>query len=154
MAKITRYTLLSTLLLTAGVTSAFAGELVYTPINPCFGGHPLNSSHLLGTAQAQDDYKDPLASLGFGTSATSQQDEFSRIIRSSILSRVASQISDQIYGEKALDTGRVVTNDQTIEWSRAGNDINPTLSGSGGTSVITTSRILIVSGPLPEPTEH
>ena len=140
MASITRYMLLSSFLLTAGVHSATAGELVYTPINPSFGGHPLNSSHLLGIAQAQDKYKDPSAtSFGLGGAAT-QQDEFSRIIRSSILSRVASQISDQIYGEKSLESGRVIIDDQTIEWSRAGNDINLTLSGGGGTSVITIPR--------------
>ncbi|MGF7213632.1 curli production assembly/transport component CsgF [Skermanella aerolata] len=123
------------------MTSASAGELVYQPVNPSFGGFPGNSAHLLGVATAIDKYKDPSTSaLGFGTSATSQQDEFSRIIRSSILSRVASQISDQIYGEKALDSGRVIIDDQTIEWNRAGNDINLTLSGGGGTSVITIPR--------------
>ena len=34
-------------------SSAWAGTLVYTPINPSFGGDPLNSSHLLGLASAQ-----------------------------------------------------------------------------------------------------
>lgn len=141
MAKIMHYSLITALLLTASMTSVSAGELVYQPINPSFGGHPLNSAHLLGTAQAQDDYKDPSATnFGFGSTATSQQDEFSRIIRSSILSRVASQISDQIYGEKALDAGRVIIDDQTIEWNRVGSDINLTLSGGGGTSVITIPR--------------
>lgn len=141
MANMMRYALLSGLLLAAGMNSVSASELVYQPVNPSFGGFPGNSAHLLGTAQAQDDYKDPSSgNFGFGNSATSQQDEFSRIIRSSILSRVASQISDQIYGEKALDSGRVIIDDQTIEWNRAGNDINLTLSGGGGTSVITIPR--------------
>jgi curli production assembly/transport component CsgF len=39
-----------------GVTasaSAFASELVYHPVNPTFGGNPLNGSFLLSTAQAQ-----------------------------------------------------------------------------------------------------
>ena len=30
--------------------SAAAQELVYTPVNPSFGGNPFNSAHLLGTA--------------------------------------------------------------------------------------------------------
>jgi curli production assembly/transport component CsgF len=32
---------------------AFASELVYHPVNPTFGGNPLNGSFLLSTAQAQ-----------------------------------------------------------------------------------------------------
>jgi curli production assembly/transport component CsgF len=141
MAKITHYSLVTTLLLAASMTSVSAGELVYQPINPSFGGYPGNSSHLLGIASAIDQYKDPSAKdFGFGTSATSQQDEFSRIIRSSVLSRVASEISNRIYGENAVDTGRVVIDDQIIEWNRDGSNINLTLSGSGATSVISVPR--------------
>ena len=49
-----------------------ASELVYRPVNPSFGGNPLNSSHLLGTANAQNDYKDPAS--GSGSSGTSALD--------------------------------------------------------------------------------
>lgn len=49
--------LLLSLVLTAG--SAHAGELIYQPINPSFGGDPLNGSYLLNKAQAQNDTKDP-----------------------------------------------------------------------------------------------
>src|ERR1700742_1756144 len=41
-----------------GVTAsapAFASELVYHPVNPTFGGNPLNGSFLLSTAQAQGE---------------------------------------------------------------------------------------------------
>jgi hypothetical protein len=34
-------------------TSAFAGQLVYTPTNPTFGGNPLNGAFLLQQAQTQ-----------------------------------------------------------------------------------------------------
>lgn len=34
-------------------TSALAGQLVYQPTNPTFGGNPLNGSFLLSTAQTQ-----------------------------------------------------------------------------------------------------
>jgi curli production assembly/transport component CsgF len=33
--------------------SSFAGQLVYQPTNPTFGGNPLNGSFLLSTAQTQ-----------------------------------------------------------------------------------------------------
>jgi len=48
--------LLGGLLLSAG---ASATELVYTPVNPSFGGSPLNGAWLLGNAQAQNNKKDP-----------------------------------------------------------------------------------------------
>lgn len=35
--------------------SAFASEMVYHPVNPTFGGNPLNGSFLLSTAQAQGE---------------------------------------------------------------------------------------------------
>ncbi len=41
---------------------ASAGELIYQPINPSFGGDPFAGSYLLGKAQAQDTHKDPSAS--------------------------------------------------------------------------------------------
>jgi curli production assembly/transport component CsgF len=37
----------------AASAPAFASELVYHPVNPTFGGNPLNGSFLLSTAQAQ-----------------------------------------------------------------------------------------------------
>ena len=47
---------LAGLLLSSGLS---ATELVYTPVNPSFGGSPLNGAWLLGSAQAQNDKKDP-----------------------------------------------------------------------------------------------
>ena len=39
--------------------TAQAGELIYKPLNPSFGGDPFVGSYLLGKAQAQDTNKDP-----------------------------------------------------------------------------------------------
>ena len=39
-----------------GVVTAWATELVYTPINPSFGGNPLNGQFLLNEAQAQNNF--------------------------------------------------------------------------------------------------
>jgi curli production assembly/transport component CsgF len=41
-----------------GITAsapALASEMVYHPVNPTFGGNPLNGSFLLSTAQAQGE---------------------------------------------------------------------------------------------------
>jgi curli production assembly/transport component CsgF len=36
-------------------SSVLASEIVYHPVNPTFGGNPLNGSFLLSTAQAQGE---------------------------------------------------------------------------------------------------
>lgn len=40
-------------LVTLTTAPAMAGQLVYQPTNPTFGGNPLNGSFLLSTAQTQ-----------------------------------------------------------------------------------------------------
>ncbi|MFV0282428.1 MAG: curli assembly protein CsgF [Castellaniella sp.] len=41
-----------------------AGQLVYIPVNPVFGGNPLNGSYMLQSAQAQKSYPYPIDDLG------------------------------------------------------------------------------------------
>src|SRR3546814_7176938 len=50
--------------------TASAQDMVYTPINPSFGGNPFNSSHLIGIANAQNNFKDPKS-----TTSNSQRSE-------------------------------------------------------------------------------
>lgn len=45
--------------------SALAGQLIYTPVNPAFGGSPLNGSYLLQKAQAGKKYQMPTFDLDF-----------------------------------------------------------------------------------------
>lgn len=42
---------------------AMAGQLIYTPVNPSFGGNPLNGSYMLQSAQSQKRYSYPLDDL-------------------------------------------------------------------------------------------
>lgn len=72
---------------------ASAGELVYQPINPSFGGDPFVGSYLLGKAQAQDTNTDPNARRAEPTSSTER-------LLQSLESRLISQlISDVSRGE-------------------------------------------------------
>ncbi|MDY0308461.1 MAG: curli assembly protein CsgF [Castellaniella sp.] len=41
-----------------------AGQLLYAPVNPSFGGNPLNGPTLLQNAQAQKRYPYPMDDLG------------------------------------------------------------------------------------------
>jgi len=50
---------LGTLLVFVSAAASQASELIYYPLNPSFGGSPLNGSVLLGSAQAQNKHTDP-----------------------------------------------------------------------------------------------
>jgi curli production assembly/transport component CsgF len=105
MKQLTRKTLgalLGGMLLSAG---ASATELVYTPVNPSFGGSPLNGAWLLGNAQAQNKKKDPDA-----------LDRSSLLGNQSALDRFTSQLESRVLGDllsgvKDGKTGAVTTDD-------------------------------------------
>lgn len=105
-------------LLSAGFTAlvlatpAAAQELVYRPTNPSFGGDAFNSSHLLSIANAQNDYKAPPAS------SSSATDLFVRQLQSRLLSSLASQVTDAIFGENPQESGTIVFGDQVISFER------------------------------------
>ena len=97
--------LLAGLLLSAGVG---ATELVYTPVNPSFGGSPLNGAWLLGNAQAQNDTKDPDAIDRASLTGTSALDRFTSQLESRLL-------SDLLTGVKDGNTGSITTDDFIVD---------------------------------------
>ncbi len=94
---------------------AAAQDLSYQPIDPTFGGNPFNSSHLLGVAGAQNNFKDPSAVA----STSSQADIFARQLQSRLLSALSSQIVDAIFGENPQERGTISFGDQTIDFVRS-----------------------------------
>ena len=83
------------LLAAAQAAPAFSTGLVYKPVNPAFGGDPLNGPVLLNEANAQNKHKDPAAQDNmFGQQSALQQ--FTDTLQRAILSRVATAISGQV----------------------------------------------------------
>ena len=113
-------------------TSASAEDLVYTPINPSFGGNPFNSAHLLGIANAQNKFKDP-ASASRGTEA----EIFARQLQSRLLSALSSQIVDAIFGDNPQQQGTIQFGGQTIEFVRGLEEVTLTITDDA-TGEITT----------------
>ena len=70
-----------------------ATELVYTPINPSFGGNPLNGTWLLNNAQAQNDYDDPDLKDRASLAGTSALERFSSQLQSRLLGQLLDNIS-------------------------------------------------------------
>lgn len=121
--------------------TARASELVYTPINPSFGGNPFNSAHLLGIATAQSKYKDPTA-----ISASDPASQFLRTLQSRLLSSLASQITDVIFGENAQQSGLIRFGDQEISFTRGIDSVTLTITNNADGSVTTIVVPLLNSG--------
>lgn len=102
---------------------ASADDLVYTPNNPTFGGNPFNSSHLLGIANAQNDYRDPRS-----TANSSQADIFARQLQSRLLSALSSQLVDAIFGENPQERGTISFGGQTINFVRGLEEVTITIT--------------------------
>lgn len=122
-----------TVLTTAGASAASAQDLRYEPINPTFGGNPFNSSHLLGIANGQNDYKDPSA-----TTSNSQADLFARQLQSRLLSALSSQVVNAIFGDNPQEQGTISFGGQTITFFRTLDEVtlNITNDDSGETTTI------------------
>jgi curli production assembly/transport component CsgF len=102
---------------------AAAQDITYKPIDPSFGGNPFNSAHLLGIANAQNDYKDPKA-----TTNSSQADIFARQLQSRLLSALSSQIVNAIFGDNPQESGTISIGGQTIEFVRSLTEVTLTIT--------------------------
>lgn len=128
---------------------AGAADLVYTPINPSFGGNPLNSSHLLSIASAQKTataYDAPKPSTGGtdgsgGSTSTSDVDLFIRQLQGRLLSALASQVTEAIFGTNPQDHGTITFGDTTVVFDRGVADITLTITDN------TTGTVTVISVP-------
>lgn len=105
-------------------TPALATEMVYQPVNPSFGGSPLNSSHLMATASAQKDATVGHSNLGSGTSGAgssntnTEADLFVRQLEGRLLSALAGQVTEAIFGDSAHDSGSVTFGSTEVSFER------------------------------------
>ncbi len=77
-----------------------AGQLVYKPLNPSFGGNPLNGSFLLSKAQAQNKHK---ANLEQKSSADKLKESIERAYINKIVKEVQSVKPNALRIKKQLD---------------------------------------------------
>ncbi len=120
---------------TAGI--GYTQDLVYTPVNPSFGGNPLNATHLLNIANAQRqatardaDSNDPQDFGGEVDPGPTDADLFIRQLQSRLLSALSSQVTDAIFGENPQDSGEVVFGTTTIDFERLAGSITLTITDS------------------------
>ena len=114
--------------------TAQAGELIYTPVNPSFGGSPLNGSQLLNNANAQNKYEKK-------EEKQSQAELFAKQLQSRLYSALAGQITDAIFGENAQESGTVQFDDQIIQWSQGLDSVIVTITNQ------TTGAVTVIEVP-------
>lgn len=111
-------------------SAAIATELVYTPVNPNFGGSPLNGPVLLGSAQATNRHKDPDA-LASSLDKTPLQ-QFNDNLQRSVLSQLS-----------AAATSGIMSNGKLIPGTVQAGDFRITIADVGGgmLQITTTDRV-------------
>lgn len=129
-------------------TSAEAAQLQYQPVNPNFGGSPLNSSFLFQQATANNHFLTP---PGTGQSAASGAQDFNTQVRNSLLSALESQAAQIAVnailganGQGGLNQGSVNLAGELIQFQRNGGQININLTDT------TTGSSTQISVPVPQ----
>lgn len=119
--------------------AATASDLVYQPINPSFGGSSLNSSHLLGTANAQrtatagDADQGGSSRLGGSSasgSSSSSADLFIRQLEGRLLSSLAGQVTEAIFGDTPSESGTVTFGTTQVTFDRSIDNITLVITDS------------------------
>jgi curli production assembly/transport component CsgF len=77
-------------------TNAVSSELVYTPINPSFGGNPLNGSFLLNKANSQNTYSAPISERTYG-------DRLQESLERAYINKIVREVTNLAFGEPELD---------------------------------------------------
>jgi len=86
--------LLVSILLSANLQ---ASELVYQPINPSFGGNPINGGFLLNKAQSQNKHKASLAKKTYA-------EKFQESLERAYINKLVREITDSAFGEESEDS--------------------------------------------------
>lgn len=115
---------------------ATASELVYTPINPSFGGNPLHGQWLLNLAQEQSKFKEEIADWREIT-----LDTFEEMITSQILYRIARDIVLEAFGEDILEVGHYEIGNFAIDITTDGDLITVVMSD------VVTGDITVIEVP-------
>ena len=108
-----------------------ATEMVYTPVNPSFGGNPNNAPGLLNIAQVQNGFKAPAKETVAPKTAL---ENFNTNLQSLILNRLAAETMTTLFGT----TSGLPDGPKTYE--AAGFTVQITPDGSGNLTILTTDK--------------
>ena len=150
MMKIVCVGLMAASVALAGAGGSAAQDMVYTPVNPSFGGNALNSSHLMGLANAQRTATGgkPAGSDPNNPSGSSDADLFVRQLQSRLLSALAAQVTQAIFGDDPQESGTVTFGDTTVTFERTGDSIRLVITDPTGVTEIVVPVLVSSVGGL------
>ncbi len=99
-----------------------AQQLVYTPINPSFGGSSFNGSWLLALAQAENRFTASSYNNYYNTYNSNSLNQFTQNLNNQILSQLSSKIIKSVFGEDNITKGHYELGNYIV-------DINPSNDG-------------------------
>lgn len=113
----------------------YSDNIVWSSVNPAFGGNPINGSWLLNSAQSQKQTE--------ATGRTSSSDPskyFQDSLNRQILSKIAQKIISSIYGdgEESLEPGIIEYGNYIIEIYESGENMIVSL-----TDILTGAQTII-----------
>jgi len=116
----------------------FAQQLVYTPINPNFGGSSFNGAWLMAEATAEKHFT-ASSSSSYNPYSNDPLQNFQSSLNSAILSQLSQKIISQVFGENALTKGHYQFGNYIIDINPGSDGIHISIldnSTGGQTSVI------------------
>ncbi|MCI0511296.1 curli production assembly/transport component CsgF [Chromohalobacter marismortui] len=129
------------LLATLGVApGAWAGDLVYQPINPAFGGDPFYINYLLQTADVQNQYKDDGDEYSSLFEEETTADKFADAIRNTMIAGSASQLSEAIFQDGAPPSGNFSLDGAMVSYETVGDRVVVNISDGINTNVVNIPR--------------
>jgi len=109
------------LMLLGMAATAQATSLVYTPVNPDFGGNPANGTVLLNEANAQNATHAPVKAATAGATTSNELTSFTNALQSAILNKLTTAVENEIVGPTGkLTPGVLNTSNFTITVTDSG----------------------------------
>jgi curli production assembly/transport component CsgF len=133
--------------------AAQAGSLVYQPVNPSFGGSPLNGAWLQAEATAQNDaarraqrLQQLFSAQQSSATGTTPGQLFSQQLQAQIYSSLANQITQAIFGENAQQSGSYSFGGSTVTFQRVGTNIQLQIFDGTTTTTVVVPATATLSG--------
>ncbi len=113
-----------------GIRESMAQQLVYTPVNPSFGGYYYNGQTLLSEAQAQNGFTAG-SSSAYNPYSQDPLQNFKNSLNQQILSQLSRQLLTNVFGEAGLTAGHYDLGDYSIDITPGGDGVHIDIFDTG-----------------------
>lgn len=120
---------------------AGATELVYVPVNPSFGGNPINGSVLLNSASTTNKHQAPPPPTPAGMTQQTPLQQFNSLLERSILNQLAASAATKISVGGKLVPGTVETASFSITITDLGGGVLQVTTTDKATGVVTSFQV-------------